>query len=292
MTTSSIPSWLDTQAYPFDHHYMPFGSHRMHFVDVGEGPVILFVHGTPSWSFDFRMQIKALSRDFRCIAIDHLGFGLSDKDSDADYSTQAHAQRLLEFIERLDLKNIHLVLHDFGGPIGVQTFYQATERFASITLINTWLWSSEGDPDYQKMKKILKSPLLPFLYKYLNFSARFILPAAFGDKKLSKPLKRQYTAPFAQPSQRYGTIAFAKSLLHDQPWFESLWERRKLLESLPLHLIWGMKDPVIGQQHLEKWQQAFPKANTLKLDTAGHFPQEEEAEAMTSFLKTALVKIS
>ena len=103
----------------------------MHYFDEGAGPVILFVHGIPEWSMTYSKMIEELSSSFRSIVPDHLGFGLSDKRIDIDLKPAAHSARLLQFIERLGLSNIHLVVHDFGGPIGIGALAQKPELFSS-----------------------------------------------------------------------------------------------------------------------------------------------------------------
>ncbi len=283
-------NWLDKTEYPFNPHYFSINGYQLHYIDEGAGDLILFVHGTPSWSFDYRHCIKALSKTNRCIAIDHIGFGLSDKPSQYDYSTLNHSKTLEHFILDLGLKDFTLVVHDFGGPIGFHVAIRYPQLIRSIVILNSWLWSSKDDPDFIKMSKILRSPLLPFLYRYLNFSPRFILPKSFGDHKLSKKLSRQYTGPFANKTERNGALAFVRSLLNDQDWFESLWNAKDVLKNKPILLIWGMKDPVIKPHNLEKFVFGFPKADVIRLESTGHFPQEEQPEevlkAMTRFVET------
>ncbi|GAB4032289.1 alpha/beta fold hydrolase [Spirosoma gilvum] len=268
--------WLNTAEYPFTSHFMTINGQQLHFVDEGKGNTILFVHGTPSWSFDFRNIIKALSVNFRCVAIDHIGFGLSDKPADYDYSTQNHSRTLERFVFEQKLENITLVVHDFGGPIGLNFAIKHPYLVKNLVVLNSWLWSSNEDPDFIRFSKLLKSPLLPFLYRYLNFSARYILPNSFGDHKLPRHLVRQYTRPFANKAQRNGPLAFAKSLLTDQDWFEELWSRRQAISSKPTLFIWGMKDPVIKPQNLTKFMSGFPNSTKIELETSGHFPQEEQ----------------
>ena len=203
-------NWLDKSEYPFKPNYFSSGGHRLHYIDEGQGDTILFVHGTPSWSFDFRNIIKGLKDNYRCMAIDHIGFGLSDKPEQYDYSTQNHSKSLEKFVLDKQLNNITLVVHDFGGPIGLNFAIQNPEKVKRLVVMNSWLWSSKTDPDYIKLSKILKSPLLPFLYRYLNFSPKFILPKSFGDRKISDKTLKQYTRPFADKTQRNGALAFAK----------------------------------------------------------------------------------
>lgn len=286
------PHWLDTTEYPFASKFSTVNGHKLHYIDEGEGPTILFVHGTPSWSFDYRNVVKELSKNNRCIAVDHIGFGLSDKPEEYDYSTANHSRTLERFALSMDLRDITLVVHDFGGPIGLNFALQHPYRIKNMVILNSWLWSADGEPDFIRLKKVLKSPLLPFLYKRLNVSPLFILPASFGDHKLSSKLRRQYTAPFGNGKQRNGPLAFARSLLNDQAWFESLWQQKHVIASKPTTFVWGMKDKVIGHSHLEKFHKGFPNSKVIEVATAGHFPQEEQpgivAEAIKSMLRTSL----
>jgi len=276
--------WLDREEYPFVSRYYKVNGHNLHYIDEGSGEVIVFVHGTPSWSFDFRNVIKRLSKNYRCIAVDHIGFGLSDKPENYDYSTAAHSRTLERFCETMQLQNMTLVVHDFGGPIGLNIAIQHPGKIKRLVILNSWLWSSKNDPDFIKISRVLKSPLLPFLYRYLNFSPRFILPGSFGDRKISKLILKQYTLPFADRSQRNGALAFARSLLNDQDWFEELWNKRFTINSKPALFIWGMKDKVIKPHNLDKFISGFPNSSIHKLPGSGHFPQEEEPEQVSRFI--------
>jgi len=278
-------SWLDRAEYPFQTHSYLVGNYSMNYIDEGSGEILLFVHGTPSWSFDYRKVIKGLQADLRCVAVDHIGFGLSDKPKDYDYSTQNHVRTLEKFVIDKGLTDITLVLHDFGGPIGMDFALKHPELVKRIIVLNSWLWSSKGDPEYEKFTKILKSPLLPFLYRQLNFSPRFILPKSYGAHKPGKRILKHYTKPFSKPSERNGALAFAKSLLNDQNWFESLWNQKDTLKNKPILLIWGMADPIITPQNLEKFKTGFPNAKVIQLDDSGHFPQEEEPEKVVEAIR-------
>lgn len=276
--------WLDISEYPFTPRYFDIHGHKLHFIDEGQGDTLLYVHGTPSWSFDFRNIIKELKTDFRCVALDHIGFGLSDKPEHYDYSTQNHSKTLEKFVLEKQLDNITLVVHDFGGPIGLNFAIQHADKIKNLIIINSWLWSSKEDPDFIKTTKMLRSPLLPFLYRYLNFSPRFILPKSFGDDKISKQLLKQFTKPFADKTQRNGALAFAKSLLNDQDWFQKLWDEKAPISGKPTLFIWGMKDPVIKPRYLDKFVSGFTNSKVLRLETSGHFPQEEQPEIVAKYI--------
>lgn len=281
----------DFEEYPFQSNYFLVNGNKLHYIDEGEGPVLLFVHGTPSWSFDFRHIIKAFQKEYRCIAIDHLGFGLSDKPEQYRYSTIGHSDVLTQFIEKKNLKNIIMVVHDFGGPIGLSSAIKNPELFSGFVILNSWLWSSENEPEFIRLKRVLQSPLLPILYKYFNFSARYILPKSFGEKKISKRILQQYKGPFEKVKHRGGTIAFANSLLRDQQWFEGLWTGRESISKKPVLFIWGMRDPVLLPKYLTKFASGFQNSTIAKLDSTGHFPQEENPDEVISHIRNWLNKL-
>ncbi len=281
---------LDRSEYPFESNYFTVNGHQLHYIDEGRGQPILFVHGTPSWSFEYRNQIKSLSSEYRCIAMDHIGFGLSDKPSTYDYSSLNHAQSLERLILELDLYDIIFIVHDFGGPIGMSFALNYPDRIDKIVVLNSWLWSSEQEPEFKKLSKVIRSPLLPFLYRNFNLSAKYLLPRSFGKKKLPRSLLKQYTQPFQNSKQRNGTVGFAQSLLNNQAWFEELWIKKKSLKEVPFLFIWGMNDQFVPGKFLDKFMSGFDKVQAVKIESCGHFPQEEESEIVTKsifdFIKT------
>lgn len=288
--TKQTPLWVDTEMYPFANKYITIDGQTMHYIDEGQGETLLFVHGTPSWSFEWRHLIKALSANHRCIALDHIGFGLSDKPKNYNYTTQQHAANLEAFITKLGLKDITLTVHDFGGPIGLGYAVKYPDNIRRLIIFNTWMWDSRTMPGYEKNAKILKNPLLPFLYKFLNFSAKYAIPLSYGNKKLlTKAIHRMYTKPFGNAAERMGTLGFVKSLLNEQPWFESLWQQVDTICNKPTLFIWGMSDVFLTGDYLQKFEQKFSNKKTLQLPTAGHFPQEECVAEVEQAVKKLLV---
>src|SRR5690349_10562936 len=140
-TAASPPVWLDRQAYPFTPRRLKLAAGTVSYLDEGRGDPLLFVHGTPTWSFEYRHLIRALAPRHRCIAPDHLGFGLSERPADLPYTPEAHARVLAEFVDKLGLGRFTLVVHDFGGPIGLPLALDHPERVRGLVLLNTWMWS-------------------------------------------------------------------------------------------------------------------------------------------------------
>ncbi|MBV6639520.1 MAG: alpha/beta hydrolase, partial [Cyclobacteriaceae bacterium] len=128
-----------------------------------------------------------------------------------------------------------------------------------------------------------------FLYRKLNFSARFILPGSFKQKP-SKKILRHYTRPFPTSKEREGTIAFARSLLNDQGWFQQLWDKKKPIENKKTLFIWGIRDTILPSKYLRTFEAGFPNSSTIELE-AGHFPHEENSEQVSnSILQWAQTK--
>ncbi len=279
MTTyTKAQNWLDTTMYPFEHQTMEFASGKMHYVDEGKGPVLLFIHGTPTWSFLYRDFIKALSQDYRCIAVDHLGFGLSEKPEDFSGTPQAHTQNLVNFIRELGLQDITLLVHDFGGPIGLGAAIQEHERIRQIVLFNSFLWATKGYKEARKVDKVVNSWLGRFLYLNLNFSPRYLLKQGFTDKrKLTKAIHRHYLKPFPNKASRKGLLKMAKALVGESDWYQEQWKRLAVLEDKPWLILWGTKDHFFDTTFRNQWQERLPQATVKNFD-CGHFVQEEATE--------------
>lgn len=291
MPAPQTPPWLDTAAYPFTPRMFDTGEGRLSYVDEGSGAPVVFVHGTPTWSFEWRHLISDLRRDYRCLAPDHLGFGLSDKPTGADLRPEAHARRFAAWVDALGLRDITLVAHDFGGPIGLSYALEHPENVRAVVLLNTWLWDLRGDKQYETPARLFGGALGRFLYLRQNFSARFILPSAFGNrKKLTPAVHRQYLAPLATPADRAGTYACLRALLGSGDWYASLWAKRERLAQKPMLLVWGEKDFAFGPAALARWRGAFPSADVDTLPGVGHWPQEEEPGRVSSLLRGFLAR--
>jgi haloalkane dehalogenase len=281
----AFPGWLDRTLYPFTPRRFETPEGAISYLDEGRGPPVLFVHGTPSWSFEWREVIRALSGDFRCIAPDHLGFGLSDKPQ-ASLDPADHARRLRALVTHLGLEDATLVVHDFGGPIGLPLALDDDGTIGRVVLLNTWMWSNADDPRVAKIDRVVRSPLGRFLYRWLSFSPRVLLPAAMGRRaKLSRAAHRHYLRPFSHRIDREGPYAMARALAGSSAYYASLWERRGALAGLPLSIVWGMRDPAFDPAALDRFTTAFPQAKVTRLEEVGHFPAEEHPEAVAAAIR-------
>jgi pimeloyl-ACP methyl ester carboxylesterase len=277
----------DASLYPFASVFHPSADGELHYVDEGRGRPIVFVHGTPSWSFEWRHAIAALRSEHRCLAVDHLGFGLSEKPPRAGYAPADHARRLLEWVRALDLRDVLLVVHDFGGPIGLPLALEEPERVRGVVLLNTWMWAHGDHGAAGKLSRFVASPIGRFLYKWLNASPRWLVPASFADRsKLTPEVHRHYLAPFGSRAERTAPWVLGCELAGSDPYYASLWEMRQRLASIPTTIIWGTRDPAFGDPYLERFRSALPDAEIHTLPV-GHFPQEEAPDEVTALIRAA-----
>lgn len=277
----------DRNEYPFTSRTFAGKEGKLHYVDEGQGRPIVFVHGTPTWSFLYRRLIRHFAQTHRCIAVDHLGFGLSEKVENASYAPADHARRLEEFLMGLGLRDVTLVVHDFGGPIGLAFAERHPETIHSLVLFNTWGWSNRDDLSKVRLARLVSGRLGAVLYCVFNLSLRVLLPLCFARKDLlTRKLKEAYFAPFPRPRHRKPLLALARHLLSD--WFEEIWRNRGPLQDKPTLLVWGLKDLAFGPDALARWQSFFRHAHTVTLPEAGHFPQEEAPHEVTQALETFL----
>ncbi|MEP7117616.1 MAG: alpha/beta fold hydrolase [Acidobacteriota bacterium] len=287
----ATPHWLDREAWPFTPREVRVGSVGLHYIDEGTGPTVVFVHGTPTWSFEWRHAIAALRPTCRVVAVDHLGFGLSERPVAAGYRPEDHAARFRAFIDAVcPTGPLTLVVHDFGGPIALDWALDHPERLAGLVIVNTWLWPFDDDAAMRRRARLASGRLGRWLYRRWNASLRLIMPAAYADRRrLTPAIHGHYLAVFPDADSRERVLfTLAQALLGSRAFYQRLWDRRSRLATVPVHLIWGMRDAAFPPALLTRWQQAVPHARTTALGDAGHWPHEETPVAFVNALRTTV----
>ena len=268
--------------YPFDSHWVQIDGHVMHYIDEGTGPVLLMVHGNPTWSFAWRQLVRDLSANYRVIAIDHVGCGFSEKPQADVYPLEQHISRLVAFVECLDLQSVTLFAHDWGGAIGMGCAGRLPERFQRFVLMNTGAFRSTEIPLRISLCRI---PLLGTLgMQGFNLFSLAALKMA-SEKPLSRAAKRGLIAPYNSWSNRRAVREF----VHDIP----LHEKHRSYEPLksvedglaqfvdhPMLLIWGMKDWCFTPNFYDEFCRRFPKAVRHPIAEAGHYVFEDAHEEL------------
>jgi haloalkane dehalogenase len=268
--------WLNTVEFPFEPRGFQSEDGIMHYVDVGQGKPIVFLHGSPTWSFLYRKLIPTLSSKFRCIAVDHLGFGLSDKPRKADYSPAGHSKRLEALLNQLHLKDVTIVGHDFGGSIALDWASRNPSQVRDLVLMNTWVWSLDKIPNIRFVSHAASSPMNQYWLRLINPSPKFYFPVLFADNhRLSKWVQDQYQHAFNNQFETYGPEALAKAMTSPKGWFDAVSKRADVLQDKPCLILWGDQDITYGTDALHRLQTLLPNAATVKLPNVGNYVPEE-----------------
>ena len=273
--TDTPETWRDL--YPYEPHYavMPSG-HRMHYVDEGNGPPVVLLHGNPTWSFMYRDLIRELRGTFRVISPDHIGCGLSDKPQDYRYQLCDHISNLKYLLDEvLELRSTSLVVHDWGGAIGMGYAVSKPERVARIVLLNTASFLL-GDCPWRI--RVCRLPLFGSVaLRRFNAFARGALSMAMpAGESLEGAIREGYLHPYDSYANRIATLRFVQDipLSPRHPSWETVGGIQKnlhLLEDKPILICWGEQDFCFTLSFLKIWQQYFPAAAVRRFPEAGHY---------------------
>jgi haloalkane dehalogenase len=278
------PHWVDDVEYPFESHVLEIEGSQIHYIDVGEGPVLLFVHGNPVWSFEYRLVVKELKSSFRCIAVDLAGFGLSRARPGFTHLPSQHSAVLAKFIERIDLRDFTVVVQDWGGPIGLSASLVEPSRLTGVVISNTWAWPVNGNPGFDKFSSLMGGPFGRFGSKYFNLFVNVLLPVSHKARRLSHSEKMHYRKALPAGS-RDPTWILPKQIIESQAFLAALEDRLPELSSRSALLAWGDKDDAFQQPELEHWQRILPNATTVVLQGVGHFAPSESPEQFSAAIR-------
>lgn len=295
----AYPSTDWRSLYPFASHYLEVAPKvRMHYVDEGprDAEPIVFVHGNPTWSFYWRHLVQSLGDRWRCIAVDHVGCGLSDKPQNYEYTLGAHIENLRKLVGHLQLENITLAVHDWGGAIGLGAAVHEPERFSRLVIFNTGAFPP---PYFPWRIRLCRFPLLgTAAMRGLNIFARAALSMATNQpQKFTPPVREGYLAPYNSWANRVAIDRFVRDI-PSSPRFRnwqvlaSIEDGLKSLARLPVLIIWGMKDWCFDERCLERFLDHFPDAETHRLNDAGHYVVEDSRETIGPLVRNFLERAS
>ena len=287
-----MQEWLDKDEYPFQSKYFDLPMGRMHYVDEGASShAIAMVHGNPAWSYTYRKLIKCLSNKYRCIALDHIGFGLSDKPIEWDYLPENHANNFEKLLDHLDLESITLMVGDWGGPIGLSYALNHPDKIKSIVITNTWMWSVKGILHYEIFSRVMGGIIGRVLIKRHNFFVKVLMKKMFRAE-ISSSVHQHYIEPLKKPMDRKGCWIFPKQIIGSSNWLANLWNKRAAIINKPSLIIWGKKDIAFREIELEKWKSLFTDVEVHEYDEVGHFVQEELGDELCPLVEGHLEKVS
>jgi pimeloyl-ACP methyl ester carboxylesterase len=285
--------------FPFAPHFSETAGFRMHYVDEGSGDPIILIHGEPTWSYLYRKFIPVLSRHFRVIAPDHMGFGKSESPSGAVYTLDRHARNLAGLIEELDLRNITLVMQDWGGPMGAVVAARHPDRMKRFVAMNTIFGTDRSvreerlTPWFEAIKTMEEAGQLEAVLGNLRFLAGAIMMMLGIQRRdvVTDTWLRAYAAAFPNLDECQGAIAFPLDGLHLERIRETLVAALPGLyklgqDGMPAMMIEGMQDHAIWPHvAIAGFRAFFPQGTVHELPEAGHFIQEDAPEIVVPLIE-------
>ena len=278
------PRWLPWSAFPFQSRFAEVAGRRVHYIDEGSGPALLFV-SAGQWSFMFRDVIVRLRGQFRCLALDFPGCGLSPDAPGHDHSVRANAGVLDGFIDALDLQDITMAVHDVGGPIGFLVAARRPQRFRALVISNTFGWPLTDYPAVRRMLTIIASPPFGAMNSLTNVVARLTASRYGVGRRMGKADRRAFLGPWRSRGGRRATLRILAGVLRIDSLMAQL-ERslQTRLADLPVLTLFGRKNDPYGWQ--SRFQQIFPHATATGIDDGHHFPFSDDPDAYGAALST------
>lgn len=299
MATPELPD--TTRAlYPFESQFFTLSDGtRLHYIDEGpqdSGEVLLFVHGYPMWSFEFRaLVVYYAAQGVRCVALDHVGYGLSDKPTDKRYHTlKRHTDNLIEFIDGLALHDVTLALEDWGGPLGLGYALARAGNVKRLALMNTWAFQDTYTNRMHPLINLLTQPVIGELV-FGTFNLVFTLGVQrWTARDLSWSVLMAYKTPFREVRSRTALVQFPR-MINARPTHPSAEAMRAIesnldhLRHIPTLLLWGDKDPLFPPDVAEHWHTMLPRAKgPVFIEDAGHFLPEDAPNEVVRHLDAFL----
>lgn len=282
---------MEAAGFEVDRGQFPFTSRTLelksgasiHYVDEGRGRPLLLLHGNPTWSFLYRRIIAGLRDRYRCVAPDYPGFGLSVAPAGYGFSAAEHAAVMAEFVDALDLRDVTIMMQDWGGPIGFSVALGRPERVRGFVIGNTWAWPLERFG--QKMfSRVIGGPVGRTLAWCCNGIVRLFMRLGVATGLDDRAL-RMYLAPFRSRRDRAPTHIFPRQLREARPFLAEIYEGLTTLADRPALLVWGEKDFAFQKPERVRFERLFPDHRTVLLANAGHFIQEDAPDDIVEAIR-------
>lgn len=281
MTDRGRPAWVDDELFPFTSRFVAIDGHTVHYVDEGSGPTLLLLHGNPTWSFVYRDVIRALRDEFRCVALDYPGFGLSTPRPGYRYLPEEHAEVVTAFVDAVGLSGITLVAHDWGGPIGLAAVEQRPAAFEGVVLANTWGWPTTGDLHFEVASRLLGGPLGRVLVRQFNLFVNALIPAGH---RLRKPTAAELDH-YRKATQRDASAVLPRRITASRAFLADVEAGLGDLAALPALIVWGDADFAFRAKERRRWERVFPDHHTVIVEGAGHFVQSDAPEEFVAAIR-------
>ena len=281
MTMFPIPAGL----FAVEHRFMDLDGARIHYVDEGAGRILLLLHGNPSWSFLYHKIIASLKTDFRCVALDYPGYGMSNAAPGYGFTPREHSAILENFVDRLRLKGITMMVQDWGGPIGLGFACRRPELVSSLVIGNTFAWPLDDQFRIRIFSWFMGGPIGRSLTSAFNFVPKFFFSRGMAQK-VAPEVRAMYLAPWQDRARRAPATIAPRQLIKASPYLREVEASLGKLDDRPALIVWGKADFAFGEPERSRFERIFRRHQTVTFENASHFLQEDEGERIAEAIRS------
>jgi len=272
------------ELFDVEHRFLDLDGARIHYVDEGVGETILLLHGNPAWSFLYRKIIAGLKDEFRCLALDYPGYGMSSAPAGYRFTPREHSAVLELFVDRLRLSELTLMVQDWGGPVGLGLAGRRPELFRRLIIGNTFAWPLNSEFRVRMFSALMGGPIGRTLNRRL-----MLVPRVFFARGLVQDHPREvldlYFAPWRDPARRAPAAIGPKQLIAASDYLKEVEANLPKIADRPALIVWGTKDFAFGAGERKRFEASFPNHRTILFDNASHFLQEDVGERIAEAFK-------
>jgi haloalkane dehalogenase len=280
----TLPFRVPSQLFPVEHRFLDLDGGRIHYVDEGSGETLLLLHGNPTWSFLYRKIIAGLRSDFRCVALDYPGYGMSDAPPGYGFTPKEHSAVLERFVDHLGLEGLTLMVQDWGGPIGLGLAGRRPELVRRLIIGNTFAWPLGGARRIHVFSWMLGGPVGRLLTWAFNFGPKVFFARGFAQTT-SPEVRAMYLAPWRDRRRRAAAVIAPRQLIAASPYLEEVEANLHRLADRPTLIVWGTQDFAFREAERARFERIFSRHRTVLLDDASHFLQEDAGDRIAGVFK-------
>jgi haloalkane dehalogenase len=271
---------LAAGAFPFESRFIDVDGARVHYIDEGAGPVLLMMHGNPTWSFVFRHLVTLLRDRFRCVVPDLPGFGLSTAQAGYAFRPEDHARTIGAFVDALAIAFYTPVVQDWGGPIALAVAGRDPERIERLVVGNTFAWPVNGDVHFELFSRLMGGPAGKFAIRRYNAFVNLLIPAGIKRSRVSEATMRAYRQALPTPDRRMPSYVLPRSILASRAFLAEVESALECLRSKPALIVWGDADFAFRPKEREHFERVLTNHTTVLLSGAGHYIWEDAPDEL------------
>ena len=284
MSANELPFSVPHELFPVEHRFTDVDGARVHYIDEGVGETILLLHGNPAWSFLYRKIIVGLKPQFRCVAPDYPGYGMSSAPAGYRFTPREHSAVLEAFVDQLQLHDLTLMVQDWGGPIGLGLGGRRPELVRRLIIGNTFAWPLSGEFRVRMFSALMGGPIGRTLNHWFMLVPRFFFARGLAQHH-SREVLDLYFAPWRDPARRPPAAIGPRQLIAASAYLKEVEANLPRLADRPALIVWGTRDFAFQAGERKRFEATFPNHRTVLFDNASHFLQEDVGDRIAETFK-------